>query len=123
MSVYWRSQKASNRKGCARFVPSRLAVSNGSNPATTIPLVVLPCVCRECDFLTLLLLGRQGPPTLAAMHWWTTRGSLATSGREKEVAGRFALHPHRGQRGVPISGAKGCQAEFVGTACAAAGAV
>src|SRR5258708_37095389 len=106
MSVYWRSQKASNWKGCARFVPARLAVSNGSNPATTIPLVVLPCVCRECDFLTLLLLGRQGPPTLAAMHWWTTRGSLATSGREKEVAGLLHWPPHHGARRVSIGGAK-----------------
>src|SRR5260370_40282416 len=105
MSVYWRSQKASNWKGCARFVPARLAVSNGSNPATTIPLVVLPCVCRECDFLTLLLVGRQGPPTLAAMHWWTTRGSLATSGREKEVAVLFRRPPRCVARHERIVGA------------------
>src|SRR5258708_11760579 len=115
MSVYWRSQKASNRKGCARFVPSRLAVSNGSNPATTIPLVVLPCVCRECDFLTLLLLGRQGPPTLAAMHWWTTRGSLATSGREKEVADLLQMPPPWWKTATHYHGAKQWTAPLAGT--------
>lgn len=46
-----------------------------------------PPICVPgMHWLTLLLLGRQGPPTLASMQWWTTRGSLATSGREKEVA-------------------------------------
>lgn len=46
-----------------------------------------PPICVPgLHWLALLLLGRQGPPTLAAMKWWTTRGTFATSAREQEVA-------------------------------------
>jgi DDE family transposase len=46
-----------------------------------------PPVCVPgMHWITLLLLGREGPPTLASMQWWTTRGRLATSAREQEAA-------------------------------------
>jgi hypothetical protein len=35
-------------------------------------------------WLALLLLGHKGPPTLALMHWWTTRGLFATDRRSQE---------------------------------------
>lgn len=35
-------------------------------------------------WLALLLLGRQGPPTLALMRWWSTRGLFATDRRSQE---------------------------------------
>jgi hypothetical protein len=46
-----------------------------------------PPICVPgMHWLTLLLVGTSGPPTLAAMKWWTTRGTLATSGRQTEEA-------------------------------------
>jgi len=45
-----------------------------------------PPICVPgMHWLALLLLGRQGPPTLASMQWWTTRGALATPSREQET--------------------------------------
>jgi len=45
-----------------------------------------PICVPGMHWLSLLLLGQGGPPTLAAMQWWTTRGTLATSGRLHFVA-------------------------------------
>jgi hypothetical protein len=41
-----------------------------------------PIFVPGMNWLTVLLLGRTGPPTLAAMRWWTTRGIFAQSGRD-----------------------------------------
>ena len=38
-----------------------------------------PIFVPGMNWLAVLLLGRQGPPTLAAMRWWTTRGVFAPS--------------------------------------------
>lgn len=54
------------------------------------------------NWLILLLLGRQGPPVLAAMKWWTTRGALATSAREQEVAVLDDCQRHWGRRLIHI---------------------
>ena len=35
-------------------------------------------------WLKLLVIGHQGPPTLAHMRWWTTRGAEASQKREQE---------------------------------------
>jgi hypothetical protein len=46
-----------------------------------------PPICVPgMHWLAILLLGRSGPPTLAAMKWWTTRGALATGRRQTETA-------------------------------------
>ncbi|GIV97982.1 MAG: hypothetical protein KatS3mg057_2639 [Herpetosiphonaceae bacterium] len=37
-------------------------------------------------WLALLVLGRSGPPTLATMQWWTTRGPRTTDRRTEECA-------------------------------------
>ena len=41
-----------------------------------------PIFVPGINWLAVLLMGRQGPPVLAAMRWWTTRGTLAQTGRE-----------------------------------------
>jgi hypothetical protein len=41
-----------------------------------------PIFVPGLHWLALLLIGRQGPPTLAAMRWWSTRGEEAQSGRD-----------------------------------------
>jgi hypothetical protein len=38
------------------------------------------------QWLSLLLIGRSGPPMLAAMRWWTTRGGHAEAKRDVEAA-------------------------------------
>ncbi|MBD0319154.1 MAG: transposase [Gemmatimonadetes bacterium] len=38
------------------------------------------------QWLGLLLVGRRGPPQLAAMRWWTTRGERAEAKRDVEVS-------------------------------------
>lgn len=38
-----------------------------------------PVFVPGIHWLTVLLLGRQGPPRLVAMRWWTTRGVFAAS--------------------------------------------
>jgi len=35
-------------------------------------------------WLKVLVIGHKGPPTLAHMHWWTTRGEEASQKREEE---------------------------------------
>lgn len=35
--------------------------------------------------LQVLVLGRKGPPTLAHLHWWTTRGQTASRARTEEA--------------------------------------
>lgn len=37
------------------------------------------------NWLQILVIGRKGPPTLAHLHWWTTRGKHKSTKREKEV--------------------------------------
>jgi len=49
------------------------------NPPSGRPICV-PGV----HWLGLLVVGRQGPPTIAAMHWWTTRGTHASDRRTEE---------------------------------------
>ena len=43
-----------------------------------------PIFVPGMNWLAVLLLGRVGPPTLAAMRWWTTRGVFAQP--ERDVA-------------------------------------
>ena len=45
-----------------------------------------PICVPGLHWLALLLLGSKGPPTLALMRWWTTRGLLATDRRSQEQA-------------------------------------
>lgn len=49
-----------------------------------------PVFVPGMHWLSLLLVGLQGPPVVAAMRWWTTRGPLATDRRtvEKELLGQ-----------------------------------
>jgi hypothetical protein len=37
------------------------------------------------NWLQILVIGRQGPPTLAHLRWWTTRGTHKSTKREKEA--------------------------------------
>lgn len=50
------------------------------NPPSGPPIFV-----PGLHWLTVLLLGQQGPPLLASMQWWTTRGVLAQNGRDVET--------------------------------------
>ena len=36
-------------------------------------------------WLQILVIGHQGPPTLAHLHWWTTRGEMASQARTEEA--------------------------------------
>jgi hypothetical protein len=45
-----------------------------------------PICVPGLHWLGVLLLGWQGPPTLAAMHWWTTRGERASDRRTEEFS-------------------------------------
>jgi hypothetical protein len=70
-----------------------------------------PVFVPGLHWLALLLIGRRGPPTLARMQWWTTRGTQASERRWEEedllrwVArawGRRVLHVFdRGFAGAP----------------------
>ena len=62
-----------------------------------------PPICVPgMHWLTLLLLGTSGRPTLAAMKWWTTRGTLATSGRHTEEAMLDACQQQWGRRVISV---------------------
>lgn len=73
-----------------------------------------PIFVPGMNWLSLLLLGRQGPPVLVAMKWWTTRGLFAQTGRQVETGvldvcvaawGRRLLHIFdRGFAGSPWVG-------------------
>ncbi len=52
-----------------------------SNPPGGPPIFV-----PAMNWLAVLLLGRQGPPPVAAMRWWTTRGVFAQTGRDLEIS-------------------------------------
>ncbi len=66
------------------------------------------------QWITLLLMGRSGPPTVVAMRWWSTRGQNATDARTVQTAllqeclitwGRQVLHIFdRGYAGSPWLG-------------------
>lgn len=70
-----------------------------------------PVFVPGMHWLALLLIGRRGPPTLARMQWWTTRGALASERRWEETDlllwsaaawGRRVLHIFdRGFAGAP----------------------
>jgi hypothetical protein len=42
-----------------------------------------PVFVPGMQWLSVMVLGMSGPPVLAAMHWWTTRGKFASSRREE----------------------------------------
>ena len=44
-----------------------------------------PVFVPGMQWLTVMVAGMQGPPTLAAMRWWTSRGPLASHRREQTV--------------------------------------
>ena len=45
-----------------------------------------PVFVPGLQWLTVMLAGMQGPPCLAAMRWWTSRGHLASHRREQTAA-------------------------------------
>ncbi len=57
-----------------------------------------PICVPGLHWLALLLLGYQGPPTLALMLWWTTRGLLATDRRSQAQMGLQQCAAAWGQR-------------------------
>lgn len=62
-----------------------------------------PAICVPgLHWLALLLLGRQGPATLAAMKWGTTRGAKAPSAREQEVGLLDDCQRQGGRGGLPV---------------------
>lgn len=73
-----------------------------------------PIFVPGMNWLAVLLLGRQGSPTLAVMRWWSTRGLFAQTARDLETGtldacaaawGRRLLHIfERGLAGSPWIG-------------------
>lgn len=45
-----------------------------------------PICVPGMNWLGLLIIGRQGPPTLACLRWWTSRGKFASAKWQQEVA-------------------------------------
>ena len=70
-----------------------------------------PVFVPGLQWLTVMLAGMQGPPALAAMRWWTSRGQLASHRRDETVSllsrciagwGRRVIHVFdRGFAGAP----------------------
>ena len=70
-----------------------------------------PIFVPGMNWIALLLMGASGPPTVATMRWWTTRGESKTSARRvqsallsrcKSVWGRTVIHVFdRGYAGSP----------------------
>ena len=58
-----------------------------------------PVFVPGLQWLTVMLAGMQGPPSLAAMRWWTSRGPLA-SRRRDETASLLSQCAQRWQRRV-----------------------
>ena len=58
-----------------------------------------PVFVPGLQWLTVMLAGMQGPPALAAMRWWTSRGPLA-SHRRDETASLLSQCAQRWQRRV-----------------------
>jgi hypothetical protein len=80
MKACGRSPKASRPKSMARCAEASLPGSRTSKRATT-PRRAVPFSCLVCDFLAVILVGRDqqcDPPELAAMQWWTSRGPRAS---------------------------------------------
>ncbi len=83
-----------------------------------------PIFVPGMHWVTLLTLGLQGTPVVAAMRWWTTRGPLASDRRtvERQLLricqrrwGRRVIHVwDRGFAGAPwLQQAAACQARFI----------
>jgi hypothetical protein len=80
MRACGRSPKASRPLSMARCAKASLPGSPTSKRATT-PRRAVPFSCLVCDFLAVILVGRDhqcDPPELAPMHWWTSRGPRAS---------------------------------------------
>ena len=70
-----------------------------------------PVFVPGLQWLTVMVAGMQGPPSLAVMRWWTSRGKLASERRTNTTSllaqcaqawGRRALHVFdRGYAGAP----------------------
>jgi hypothetical protein len=79
------------------------------HPPSTRPVFV-----PGLHWISLLLVGRSGPPTVAAMQWWSTRGEQATQARTVQASllghclaawGRRVVHLFdRGYAGSPWLG-------------------
>ena len=83
-----------------------------------------PVFVPGLQWLTVMVAGMQGPPSLAAMHWWTSRGHLASHRREETTSllsrcaaswQRRVVHVFdRGYAGAPWLGELlGHQARFI----------
>lgn len=55
-------------------------------PGFYTPPLGPPVFVPGLQWMALLLLGQSGPPTVVAMKWWTTRGTLAQNKRELQIA-------------------------------------
>jgi hypothetical protein len=59
-------------------------------PGYYLPASRRPVFVPGLHWIALLLLGRSGPPTVAAMQWWSSRGASATQARS--VQSHLLLH-------------------------------
>ena len=86
-------------------------IKPGFKPGFYNPPGGAPVFVPGLQWLTVMVAGMQGPPSLAAMRWWTSRGKLASERRTNTTSllaqcarawGRRALHVFdRGYAGAP----------------------
>ena len=111
-------------EGLCPVRPSKAARLKRVKPGYYNPPGGPPVFVPGLQWLTVMVAGMQGPPSLAAMRWWTSRGKLASHRREETasllsqcIAGwqRRVVHVFdRGFAGAPwLRELMGHQARFI----------
>ena len=65
---------------------SKVARLKRIKPGYYHPPLGAPVFVPGLQWLTVMLAGMQGPPLLAAMRWWTSRGKLASHRRDETAS-------------------------------------
>jgi hypothetical protein len=111
MKVWWKSPKASS---CDRLVRcpagAKLVASNASNLLITIHPEVPLCVCQACIGSRSCCLEGGVLQPWQGCAWWTTRGALATWGRQAQTALRDRVPAEMGTPSASYRGIRVWQA-------------
>ena len=82
-------------------------------PGFWTPPTLRPVFVPGLHWLALLLLGRQGPPTLASMQWWTRRGKQAQTDEQVHLGLLVEVARRWGRRVVHLFERGYCEAGWL----------
>ncbi len=109
-------EKVESRKaeGLCSVRSSKAARCLKRKPGFYQPPTHKPIFVPGLHWFALLLIGRSGPPMLAAMRWWSRRGERATTDRQVQTGLLVEIAKRWGRRVLHVLDREFCDGSWIG---------